>query len=53
MLARPELLQLLHLDEAEPCSEDHGDLKNARVIMRKASLVPYKVVDDLAAVWMG
>ena len=33
--------------------EDHGDLKNARVILRKASLVAYRVVDDLAAVWMG
>ena len=33
--------------------EEHADLKNARVILRKASLVPYKVVDDLAAVWMG
>ena len=33
--------------------EDHSDLKNARVILRKASLVPYKTVDDLAAVWIG
>ena len=33
--------------------EDHGDLKNSRVILRKATLVPYKTVDDLSAVWMG
>ena len=33
--------------------EDHSDLKNARVILRKATLVPYRTVDDLAAVWMG
>ena len=33
--------------------EDRGDVKNARVILRKASLVPYKTVDDLAAVWIG
>jgi len=28
-------------------------LRNARTILRKASLVPYKNVDDLAAIWMG
>ena len=33
--------------------EANSDVKNARVILRKATLVPYKVVDDLAAVWMG
>ena len=33
--------------------EEHGDLRNARVILKKATLVPYKMVDDLAAVWMG
>ena len=33
--------------------EEHSDLRNARVILRKATLVPYKSVDDLAAVWMG
>ena len=33
--------------------EDHNDLKNARVILKKASLVPYRTVDDLAAIWIG
>jgi len=33
--------------------EANSDVKNARVILRKATLVPYKAVDDLATVWMG
>jgi pre-mRNA-splicing factor SYF1 len=33
--------------------EKHDDLRNARVILRKATGVPFKSVDDLAAVWMG
>ena len=33
--------------------EEHSDLKNARVILRKASSVPFRTVDDLAAIWMG
>ena len=33
--------------------EANGDVKNARIILRKATLVPYKTTDDLAAVWMG
>eukprot|EP00466_Bigelowiella_natans_P008015 jgi/Bigna1/38562/e_gw1.26.7.1 len=31
--------------------EDHGELKNARVIFEKAARVAYKGVDDLASVW--
>eukprot|EP00238_Polyblepharides_amylifera_P014794 CAMPEP_0196575520 /NCGR_PEP_ID=MMETSP1081-20130531/4982_1 /TAXON_ID=36882 /ORGANISM="Pyramimonas amylifera, Strain CCMP720" /LENGTH=846 /DNA_ID=CAMNT_0041893849 /DNA_START=115 /DNA_END=2652 /DNA_ORIENTATION=+ len=31
--------------------EKHGDVPNARVIFEKAVQVPYKGVDDLAAVW--
>ena len=33
--------------------EDHGDLDNARVILEKATLVGYRAVDELAAVWCG
>jgi len=33
--------------------ESHGDIKNARAILRKATLVPYKSVDELASIWMG
>jgi len=33
--------------------ETHNDLKNARVILRKATQVPFKTVDDLASVWNG
>eukprot|EP00903_Cladosiphon_okamuranus_P006058 g5973.t1 len=33
--------------------EGHGDVANARVIFEKATLVPYKNVDDLAVVWCG
>ena len=33
--------------------EEHGDLKNARVILKKAGLVPYRTVEDLAAIWIG
>ena len=33
--------------------EGHNDLKNARVILRKATGVPYRTVDELASVWMG
>ena len=33
--------------------EKHDDLKNARVIFRKATQVPFKTVDDLASVWMA
>ena len=33
--------------------EANSDVKNARVILRKATQQPYKTVDDLAAVWMG
>lgn len=31
--------------------EQHGDLKNARVILRKAAAVPYRSVEELASVW--
>jgi pre-mRNA-splicing factor SYF1 len=31
--------------------EKHGDLKNARVILRKAAAVPYRSVEELATVW--
>ena len=33
--------------------EGHADLKNARLILRKATAVPYRTVDDLAAVWIA
>ncbi len=33
--------------------EAHDDLRNARVVLRKATEVAYKTVNDLAAVWMG
>jgi pre-mRNA-splicing factor SYF1 len=31
--------------------EDHEDINNARAIFERAVLVPYRNVDDLAAVW--